>query len=188
MLVEIVETLKERTTALFEGRVSAAGEFALLETDAHMDLPAAYVLPLDDNAQPNKSDNGYKQLISDAFAVVVVLDNAAKELSVSSVAQVQQIRNELIKQLVSWAPDAEHGPIEYGGGEILALNRAHLYYQFEFSANTEISEGDTYQAIANGALGELNKVGVEVDLTDPSLTGEPDGVIEAAVEFDIDQT
>lgn len=188
MIVEIVEALKTRTATTFAGRVAAAGEFARLEEDAHMLLPAAYVIPLDDIAQANNSETGYSQIVTDSFGIIVVMNNSADELSKSSVAQVQSIRNVLCAALLSWKPDAEHGPIEYVGGELLDVNRAHFYYQYEFNADTEFTEADTYQATENAALPEFTRATINVDLIDPSLTGEPDGIFEAVVELDVPQT
>jgi hypothetical protein len=188
MIVEIVEALKLRTTAIFDGRIAAAAEFSRLETDAHMVLPAAYVIPLDDVAEANKSENGYQQVVADSFAVIVVMDNTGETLSKSSVAQVIPIRNALCKALLSWNPDVEHGPIEYAGGSLIDVNRAHFYYQYEFTAATEFTEADTYQATANAALDDFTKVGINVDMIDPSIDGEPDGIYEAVIEIDVPQT
>ncbi|MGJ8619613.1 MAG: phage tail terminator protein [Methylophilaceae bacterium] len=188
MIVEIVEALKTRTTAIFGDRVAAAAEFVGLEEDVHLALPAAFVIPLGDDAEPNNSENGYSQLVGDKFAVVVMLSNTADSLSKSSVAQVQPIRNALCKALLSWKPDAEHGPIEYAGSELLEVNRAHFYYQYEFSADTEFTEADTYQATENAALSDFTKVGINIDMIDPSIDGEPDGTNEAVVEIDVPQT
>lgn len=188
MIVEIVEALKLRTTAIFDGRIAAAAEFSRLQEDAHMVLPAAYVIPLDDIAEANKSENGYQQVVADNFAVIVVTSNAGDTLSKSAVAQVNPIRTALCKALLSWNPDAEHGPIEYAGGSLIDVNRAHFYYQYEFTAETEFTEADTYQATANAELSDFTKVGINVDMIDPSLTGAPNGIFEAVVEIDVPQT
>ena len=52
---------------------------------------------------------------------------------------------------------------------------------------TEISEADTYQAIANAALGVFNKAHIDVDFIDPSITGEPDGIIETTITVNVPQ-
>lgn len=188
MIVEIVEALKTRCAVQFNGRIAGAAEFQLLDENAKLALPAAYVMPLDDTAEVNESENGYSQTIRDAFAVVIVLDSTESNLAKSAVAQVQPIRNALFKALLSWQPDNEHGPIEYEGGQLLGVDRARLYYQFEFSAQTHISEADTYQAEANAALSAFEQAAINVDLIDPSLTGEPNGVFEAAIVIDVPQT
>jgi hypothetical protein len=194
MIVAIVEALKIRTVATFAGRIAGAAEFAVLSPDAKLDLPCAYVIPLDDSASPNNSDNGYSQIIRDGFAVIVVLSNDADELGKSSIAQVIPVRNVLNAALLSWAPDSEHGPIEYDGGQLLDVDRARLYYQFEFACETQITEADTYQAIVNAALPAFTSVHLDVDMTAPfdpnrvatGATG-PDGTIDASVVLAIPQ-
>ena len=194
MIVAIVEALKTRTNATFAGRIAGAAEFALISPDAKLAVPAAYVIPLDDSAQPNGSDNGYSQIVRDGFAVIVVLSNTADEIGKSSVAQIQPIRNVLNAALLSWKPDAEHGPIEYEGGQLLDIDRARLYYQFEYACETEFTEADTYQAIANAALPEFESVGIDVDMISPFdhnlvPAGEqgPDGTIDASLTVNVPQ-
>lgn len=194
MIVAIVEALKTRTNATFAGRIAGAAEFAVLSPDAKLAMPAAYVIPLDDSAQPNTSDNGYSQLVRDGFAVIVVLSNTSDELGNSSVAQVQPIRNVLNAALLSWKPDSEHGPIEYEGGQLLDIDRARLYYQFEYACETQFTEADTYQAIVNAALPAFTKLHTDVDTIDPfdpnrvgaGETG-PDGTIEVSLDVDVPQ-
>lgn len=194
MIVAIVEALKTRTNATFAGRIAGAAEFAILSPDAKLAMPAAYVIPLDDSAQPNTSDNGYSQLVRDGFAVIVVLSNTSDELGNSSVAQVQPIRNVLNAALLSWAPDSEHGPIEYEGGQLLDIDRARLYYQFEYACETQFTEADTYQAIVNAALPAFETLHIDVDTIDPfdpnrvgaGETG-PDGTIDTSLTVAVPQ-
>jgi hypothetical protein len=194
MIVAIVEALKTRTDATFAGRIAGAAEFALISPDAKLTVPAAYVIPLDDTAQPNGSDNGYSQIVRDGFAVIVVLSNTAAEIGKSSVAQIQPIRNALNAALLSWKPDSEHGPIEYEGGQLLDIDRARLYYQFEYACETEFTEADTYQAIVNAALPAFEGVRIEVDMISPFdpnrvAAGEegPDGTIDANLTVNVPQ-
>lgn len=188
MIIEIVEALKTRCVSQFTGRVAGAAEYQQLDPAAKMTLPAAYVIPLDDSAEPNTSDNGYTQVIRDNFAVIVVLSNTVDEIGKASISQVIPARNALFSALLAWSPDDEHGPIEYEGGNLLSIDRARMYYQFEFSCETQIGEADTYQGAANALLPDFTQVGVKVDLIDPSLTGEPDGDYEAVIQIDVPQT
>lgn len=191
MIVEIVEALKDRTVATFFGRIAGAAEFAVLAPDAKLELPCAYVIPLDDTAQENSSDNGYLQKIRDGFAVIVVLSNTADELGKSSIAQIYPVRNVLNAALLAWSPDAEHGRIEYEGGQLLSVDRARLYYQYEYACETELTESDTYQGISNAALSAFTKLHIEVDATDPrdpNVAGTgPDGKKEAVLDISIPQ-
>lgn len=188
MLVAIAEAIKVRCLS-FAGRVSVSAEFALIENAAKMVLPAAYVVMLDDSAADNTSDNGYQQIIADTFAVVVLLSNAVDELGKSSITQIIPLRSELCKGLLSWAPDTEHGEIEYSGGQLLAVDRGITYYQFEFTAPTELTEADTYQETVNSALPAFEGLNINVDAIDPHdpnvAASGPDGKLEARLEINL---
>jgi hypothetical protein len=190
MLVAIAEAIKLRCLS-FGGRVSVSAEFALIEDAAKMTLPAAYVVMLDDNAANNSSENGYQQVIADAFGIVVVLSNAVDELGKTSIAAILPLRSELCKGLLSWMPDAEHGEIEYSGGQLLAIDRGAAYYQYEFTAPTELTEADTYQETVNSALPPFEGLNINIDAInphDPNLAAiGPDGVIEAVLQVDLPQ-
>lgn len=193
-ITAIITALKARTVATFEERIAGAAEFKQLPEAANMVMPAAYVVPLDDDAGEQQSENGYSQIVRDGFGVVVVISNTPDERGQGSIVSVSAIRAVLWAALLAWKPDATHGPIQYEGGQLLAMDRARLYYQFEFSAATEITEADTYQAVVNGALGAFNTANIQVDTIDPfdpnrvaaGATG-PDGTIDATALVQVPQ-
>ena len=147
-IAAIITALKARAAAVFADRIAGAAEYKRLPETANLVMPAAYVIPLDDNAEPQSSENGYSQIVRDSFAVIVVVSNTADERGQAGYASVAAIRAALWAGLLAWKPGAAHGPIQYEGGQLLDMDRARMYYQFEFSAATEIVEADTWQAIA----------------------------------------
>lgn len=191
MIDVIIAALRARATS-FGGRIAGAAEYKRLPETANLTVPAAYIIPMDDEAGGQESKNGYQQTVRDSFAVVVVLSNTPDERGQSSITSTLAIRAELWAALLAWAPDASHGPIVYEGGQLLDLDRARLYYQFEFSAETEILEEDTWQKTANAALGAFIDMNITVDAIDPfdpnrGATG-PDGTAEAVVLVPVPQT
>lgn len=140
----IIEALRQRCPT-FAGRVAGASEFKPLPETAKMDVPAAYVIPLDDDPDEQRSQTDYWQTVTDAFAVVVLLANTADERGQRAVDQVDDIRAELWKALLGWQPTPDYNGITYEGGSLLDMDRARLYYQFEFSASFEIQEEATRQ-------------------------------------------
>jgi hypothetical protein len=164
----------------------------LAETQS-MEFPSGYVIPMDDEPQDQESSNGYKQIIRDMFAVVVVFNNKADERGQQAVTNaVRLVRKELFRAILAWEPDEEHDRIQYEGGSLLEVNRAHLYYQFEFSAQTVIGEEDTWQAVFNAALPEFKSMSIKMDTIDPYdpnlVVIGPDGRIEVNAEVVIPQT
>lgn len=193
-ITAIITALKTRTVSTFNSRVAGAAEFKRLPETANLVMPAAYVIPLDDDAGEQQSENGFSQIVRDGFAVIVVVSNNSDERGQGGIVSVSAIRAVLWAALLAWKPDAAHGPIIYEGGQLLDMDRARLYYQFEFSAPTEITEAETWQAIANAQLGAFEQLQIEVDTIDPFDPNRvpagdrgPDGTIDAAVLITVPQ-
>lgn len=176
----IIAALKARCPS-FGGRVAGAAEYKRLPEAANLVMPAAYVVPADDQAENVQSTNGYRQLVTDSIFIVVVLSNTADERGQSTITEVNAIRAELWAALLGWEPDADHSRLEYEGGNLLDLDRARLYYQFEFSAETEIAEADTWQGDSNAALPAFTEVGLTVN-----VPGSPD-TVEATATIPVPQ-
>ncbi|HDL7427663.1 TPA: hypothetical protein PXN84_004283 [Yersinia enterocolitica] len=157
----------------FEGRVSGAAEYELLLENGKMALPSAWIIPTNDTAGEQRSKTDYWQTITDGFAVVVVVSNSADQRGQKAAFDaVHDLRAELFKALLGWQPEPCYDPIQYDGGNLLDTNRAHLYFQYDFSAKIEISEEDTRQWDDLQQLEELKQIMVDVDFM------TPDGTIE----------
>lgn len=188
----IIAALKARCPSFGDApnrRFAGAAEFAALDEAAKLALPAGYVIPLDDEPLDQQSSNSYYQLVRDMFGVVVVLSNTTDERGQTSINSVHAIRAELLKALLAWEIDDEHHAIEYRGGSLLHVDRARIYYQFEFSAEVQVGEEDTWQAIYNAALPAFEEMGIQVDAIDPYdpnlVTIGPDGRIEVRADIEI---
>ncbi|WP_038926706.1 phage tail terminator protein [Dickeya ananatis] len=181
-LSPIVATLRQKCPK-FAGRVAGAAQLKALPDVAKMHLPAAYVVPSNDDAGENKSQTDYWQDVKEGFAVVVVLNNTADERGQAAVYDaVHDIRTELWTALLGLNPEPENGDvIQYVSGQVVAMDAARLYYQFDFVRNREISEEDTRQNADLGELPDLTSVSLDVDFINPG--NGPDGVIEHHTEF-----
>lgn len=181
-LRKIIDALRERVPD-FEQRVSGAAEFRPLPEVSKLSLPAAYVIPLHDETGEQKSQTDYWQECTDGFSVVVALDNRLDELGLSSIDDaVHVVRRKLWRALLGWQPYPEYTRgIEYRGGVLLDMNRAILYYKFDFQAAFEIGPDDTWQEIELESLPELKTVHIDVDLIDPGAG--PDGIPEFQVDI-----
>jgi hypothetical protein len=179
----IIEALRQRVV-YFGNRVAGAAQFKLLPETAALATPCAFVIPLDDNPGEPQSQNALRQDITDGFAIVVALSNQADEKGQGSANSVRQVRRLLWSALLGWEPGAEYDAIQYEGGQILQLDRARIWYQFEFSAVTQLDDTDGWRGPANEALPHFDGGTVKIDalnpLRDPNVAGEgPDGRIEA---------
>lgn len=153
----------------FALRVAGAAEFAALPQNAKVALPAAFVIPMDDQAGEQESQNRYRQVLTDRVAVVVVLDNSADRRGQAAVTTVDGIRAELWRALLLWPPGPEYDGLFYEGGQGLQMDAARLYYQFEFSAVSELGVEDTAQPGMKAALPRLAGVDVRTDVLNPMV-------------------
>jgi hypothetical protein len=154
---------------------------------------AAFVIQLAETVTPNNYDNSINQTITERFAVVVALDNGTSDrdkLGLIAYDRLELIRNQLFRALLGWQmPNLDYsgpkteGPVSYAGGKVLGINRAWLWYQFEFSVDTHISDCD---GVDNGAddLDDFNTIYAQYILV-PSANLPQENI---PVNFDVDMT
>lgn len=164
-------------------RVAGAAEFKLLAENQALPVPCAYVIPLEDSPEAPKSLNAVRQQMIESFAVVVALSNAVDERGQASATALHDVRAELWRALLGWKPEADYDGIRYEGGSLLQIDRARLWYRFEFGAPMEIGPSDGWEEGMLQALPSLNEVRVKVDVIEPIAQPSPgpDGRIEFEV-------
>lgn len=179
----------------FGGRVSGAARYKLIDENNTLDVPAAFVIPLDDNPDARMSQNDIWQPLLDAFSVVVAVSNTVDERGHAAVNSAHDtIRSELWAALLGWQPDdlgggSRYRGIEYQGGNLLALDRARLWYQYDFAAQMFISPADGWQNTELNNLPHFDGATIKVDDIDPAFDANlvpagsqgPDGRIEHTV-------
>lgn len=181
-LTTIITELKGATTSFGTApavRIAGAAEFTILPEASNLTVPAAYVVPLADDAGENESENGYAQDVRDVFAVIVAFSNVPNERGQAAITGVHGMRAELWAALLGLVLPGDHGdygPIEYEGGVLLHRDRTRLYYQFEFSSVYHVDSSDTRQGADLAAAPAF----LELDLnlkggvpTNPLQPGEP---------------
>lgn len=159
----------------FDGRVAGAAEFARgLETEAQMALPAAYVVPLDEDAAENTLMNGLVQIVTERIGIIVEFDNTADRRGQSVTSQFDAMRSALWAALLNWRIDpvrATRG-LEYAGGQLREFDRARLFYQWEFTLQITVTDRDGWHEPSTplttlgltAAHGSTTLVTAEIDL------------------------
>ena len=148
---------------------------------------AAFVVQLAETATSNDYDNSINQVISERFAVIVGLDNGTSDkekLGLIAYDKLYNIRAELFRAILGWQiPDTE-SIVSYSSGKVVIVNRAWLWYQFEFTADTRITDAD---GVDNGAddLPLFDTIYAQYKLS-PSADLPAGGVPVTA--FDVDMT
>lgn len=177
----IIQALRERCPS-FGNRVAGAAQFKILPEAAALPVPCAYVIPLDDNPGDFSTQNSVRQDLDDAFAVVVAISNTADERGQGAAHSMHSIRAELWAALLGWQPAEDYDVCKYEGGQLLSLDRARLWYQFEFSARFTIGPADGWQDRALVGLPHFDGINFRADFVEPAdpniANPGPDGRIE----------
>ena len=131
----------------FANKVGGAAELALAMTYT-LKEEMAFVVQLTETASRNDYDSGINQKINETFAVIVAIDNATTEkdkLGIIAHDTLYDVRSEIFGAILGWQMDnTVEDIISYNGGKLLRIDRAHLWYQFEFSVGTRITDEDGF--------------------------------------------
>lgn len=192
----VIQQIRTRAVSaavpVFGDRVGGAASFKVLPEATNLEVPAAWVVPMADQPQAPGSLNGYRQSVEDHVAVVVAISNRADERGQTSANALREVRKALFRALLGWQPEEDYEAMVFEGGELVHLDRARLYYQFQFSAAWEIDTTDTFIDARDEELPPFAGLDVKVDAAqpfDPNLkpAGGPDGTIDAGATINLPQ-
>ena len=106
---------------------------------------SAFVVQLNETVNANTLDNGISQKINEQFGVIVALDNGSSDrdkAGLTAYDKLYDVRAEIFKAILGWQIPGTESLISYAGGRVAGLNRAYLWYQFEFLTQTRIDDDD----------------------------------------------
>ena len=181
----VINQLRTYAPSFGGSRVAGAAQFKLVSENTNLPTPCCYVIPLGDQPEASMSQNSVRQKLTDSFAVVVCIDNAADERGQASAISVETIKRELWKALLGWRSTLEYNGIAYEGGSLQSLNRAQLWHQFEFGADMDIGPEDGWEEGALERLPNFNTAHFNVDVIEPIAQPAPgpDGRVEFQVHL-----
>ena len=173
----------------FAGRVAGGLDWDPAEKSAAMALPAAYVIVVGDDASES-TGHVIAQAITDECDVCVVLANK-DERGQDAADRLHDLRAELWRALVGFAPDEQSEPLQYGGSALLLIDRNRVVYRFRFftefqlGRNSKTQPPETWQERVLDGLPPLEGLDISHDFIDPH--GGPDGRIEFQTREDLPQ-
>lgn len=153
-------------STVFSGNVAgAAGYYNGVSDQAWLPLPAAYVLPDDEDAENNISAAGLDQIIHERVAVIVVIStlnaggepDTADRRGQAAAAQFDIIRKSIWRAILNWRPREDGGDtitqqsskgiyyIAAGYPAEGAFDRARAFRRFTFGLDTFITDEDGWQ-------------------------------------------
>ena len=141
--------------------------------------PSAVVIPLEDEPGSNDLMDGNVQQVTETIGVIVMFNASADRRGQRAVSQVERMKYALFRALLNWQIDPERGArgLYYAGGELLAFDRARLFWMFRMSFEATISDADGF--IPGGD--PLTNVTETIQLDDPMDVAQPITVQETAV-------
>jgi hypothetical protein len=192
---------------LFGGNVAGAAEYQQgVKDEAWLPPPAAYVIPLDDEAGENRDLQGVDQWITERIGVAVMLSNVAgvavgdRRGQTASVL-FNQIKYQLYGAMLNWRPNssiensglvlpidpgADHSAkgFAYAGGRLLDIDLARVFYQWDFSLEVQITDADgTWPPVAN--LQDLWIGVIKLFKAGHSFVGQPLEQLLAAIDLSL---
>lgn len=123
----------------------------------------AFVIPLIENARDNQLQSAIDQRVAERFGIVVALKNdnsQAQKLGLVAYDRLHDIREQFFNSLLGWEiPEAE-SIIYFRGGKLLDVNRAWLWYQFEFEYESRLGVVRKTDALQTdiGAVDSASKI------------------------------
>lgn len=134
---------------LFEARIGGAADFAQgIEGAVWMAEPAAYVIPLDEEAGESESEVGLYQRVNERVGVVVALNNTTDRRGQASAVAFHDLRAQVWRALLNWRPSpaTQARGFTYGGGQLRDFDRGRLFYQWEFVIETTVTDDDGWNS------------------------------------------
>lgn len=139
MLAETIARLQAQVPAL--KTVAGAAEFAALKNPPPKERqPAAYVIPIADQAGTNKLVNGVRQQVTTRFGVVLALGNLGDARGEAASKAIETTRAAVRAALLGWSPTADDDPIAFAQGRMIGLADGVVWWQDEFITGNSIEK------------------------------------------------
>jgi hypothetical protein len=164
---------------IFGGNVAGAAEFyrGLKDYNTSLPMPAAYVLPLTQDAEPNRTYGGLMQIVHKTIGIAVELDAQRDRRGQDPAMNLEVIETQIFASCLNlYLGECRMVQGAYfSGGRWLDLDRARVFYQWEFVTEWQITDLDGVQPPS------IPLQSVEVDIFNaPGAVGVP-GTDPAAV-------
>jgi len=129
-LTPILDRLNTHVTALRQ--TGGAADLAAARDDLRI-APAAYVIPLRETPGRNELGEAIWQRVTVRLGLVLAVRNVRDARGEAAAEDLEALRQSVRAALLGWAPAMGHDPLEYGGGRLLALTNAILWWQDDFT-------------------------------------------------------
>jgi hypothetical protein len=193
---------------LLNGNVAGAAEYQQgVRDEAWLTPPAAYVIPLDDEAEDNLDLQGLDQFVTERVGVVVMFSNAAGVAAGDRRGQTASelfnpIKWQLYSAMLNWRPNssaenpglvlptdpgANHSAkgFAYVGGHLLDADLSRLFYEWDFGLRVQLSDADGSWPPLTANLEDLWIGVIKLFRTGRSFVGQPLEQLLAAADISL---
>lgn len=163
MRLDLVIQQLKAAAPVFEGRVGGAADYATgITKDMWLATPAAYVVPLDEEADPNSTQSSVmlRQHVSERAGIIVNFDTASDRHGFQAAVQFHTLRGQVLAALLNWNPEPQTAVrgLTYAGGRLHEdWNRARLFYQWDFALDSLLTDDDGWHPAALDAVTQMDK-------------------------------
>jgi hypothetical protein len=114
--------------------VGGSADFGVAETALRNKLPAAFVIPLAEQASPNSSSTVLvSQRVNQQFGVVLAVSNLRDATGEKALADIYAVRQQVMTSLLGWVPAGEQTGMEFSGGQLQDMSDQVLWWQDIFN-------------------------------------------------------
>lgn len=166
MNIDVVAAQVRTLATVFNGNVAGAAAYAnAVQDSVWLPMPAAYVIPLEQEGGENESQNGIWQIVRERVGVIIVVStlsaggslDLADRRAQAAAASIDTYRAAIFKAMLNWRPDWDpanptanreargfyfvNAGFPEGGG----FDRARFVYQYMFGLDRLITDADGWQ-------------------------------------------
>ena len=151
----------------FGNRIAGAAELAFAIENTLTD-ECAFVVPLSDICPANNYDSGINQKLVERFGVIVAIKNDSirtDKTGITAFDVLHTVRGQIWSAILNYHISGAESNIYYVGGNLLKIDRAWMWYQFEFEYTSRITDSD---GVAESDTDELEEIYTQLEMT-PSV-------------------
>ena len=127
-LTPIVQQLRQAGAKSVEGLL----EFSKQATAPRL-LPAYFVVPTKEGAQPNRLSGARDQKVDVGFSVIIVLEGRQRRPDLVA-EDLSEAINFVVDALVGWTHPEASAPVDYAGGELLSADGTTVEWRVGLTA------------------------------------------------------
>lgn len=131
-LALVIERLKSEVRGL--RLVAGAADLAALREAPPLALPAAYVVPLAERAEPDALLGVVEQRLQLTFGVLLAVRSLRDARGEAAQNELRGLRDAVLAALMGWTARPDADPCEYAGGRLLQLNDTVLWWGDDYRA------------------------------------------------------